>query len=71
MSVEELALRLPRAEKLRLMEALWCDLSQEPDTFESPSWHETALKETEARLAEGSEAVFDWHEAKKILSNNK
>lgn len=71
MSVEELALGLPRLEKLRLMETLWCDLSHQPNTFESPSWHEVALKETEARLADGQEAIFDWSEAKRILANSR
>ena len=34
-------------EKLQAMEALWEDLSREPDRIESPSWHEDVLKETE------------------------
>lgn len=67
MSVEELALSLPRIEKLRLMEALWSDLSSTPDEIESPQWHESALKETESRLAAGAEDVVDWSEAKRIL----
>ncbi|NLT71658.1 MAG: addiction module protein [Verrucomicrobiaceae bacterium] len=71
MSVEELALGLPRLEKLRLMEALWCDLSRHADTFESPAWHEDALKETEARLADGREAIYDWSEVKKILTGQR
>ena len=67
MSVEELALKLPRPAKLRLMEALWNDLSADPDTIDSPSWHELALKETEARLGAGMEEVFDWEDAKRTL----
>jgi hypothetical protein len=51
-------------EKLQAMEALWEDLSREPDHIESPSWHQDVLKETE-RKAESSEARFsNWEKAK-------
>jgi hypothetical protein len=71
MSVEELALGLPRLEKLRLMEALWADLNDSADEIDSPSWHQAALKETEQRLAEGHEIVMDWADAKKQLRKNR
>lgn len=71
MSVEELALGLPRLEKLRLMETLWADLNDSPAEFDSPSWHQAALKETEQRLAEGREMVMDWSDAKKQLRKNR
>jgi hypothetical protein len=63
-SVEELVMRLPRLEKLRLMESLWADLSRTGDEVESPAWHEVVLRETEQRLASGEEEVIDWKEAK-------
>ncbi len=44
-------------EKLRAMEALWEDLSREPDRIESPSWYQDVLKETERRVDSG-EATF-------------
>ncbi len=71
MSVEELALGLPQLEKLRLMEALWTDLSDKSDSIESPRWHEAALKETESRLSDGRETVVDWSEAKRILRERR
>jgi Putative addiction module component len=37
-------------EKFRAMEALWEDLSREPDRIESPNWHQDVLKETESRV---------------------
>ena len=40
-------------EKLQAMEALWEDLSREPDRIESPSWHQDLLKETERRVESG------------------
>lgn len=53
MSVLEQAMGLPRPEKLRLMEALWTDLSLVEEELDSPRWHEAALRETEARVAAG------------------
>lgn len=67
MSVEQLVLSLPRAEKLQLMETLWNDLSQQPELLESPEWHLAELRETESRLEAGTEAVLDWTEAKRLL----
>lgn len=52
--------QLPRNEKLKLMEALWEDLSRPESEFESPAWHAQELAETEQRLAEGKEKVLDW-----------
>jgi len=59
--------KLPRAEKLRLMETLWEELSRSEGEFESPAWHADELAQTERRLAEGKEQVLDWEEAKKKL----
>ncbi len=71
MSVEEFVLGLPRLEKLRLMETLWTNLSNQTGSIESPQWHETALHETESRLADGSETIVDWSEAKQILMKRR
>jgi hypothetical protein len=59
--------QMPRQEKLRLMEALWEDLSRDEAELESPPWHETALTETQQRLANGQEKVLDWEQAKADL----
>ena len=67
MTVREQALKLPRVEKLRLMEELWMDLSRNGEKFESPQWHEAALRETEERRTRGLEKAIDWDEAKKQL----
>lgn len=58
---------LPRPEKLRLMEALWSDLSLADEDFDSPSWHGVALRDTEARVASGEEQQVNWDEAKRRL----
>lgn len=49
------------------MEVLWADLSKSAADFESPPWHEQALKETEQRLEAGKEEVLDWEVAKQTL----
>ena len=66
MSVSEIQ-ALPRVEKLRLLETLWDDLSRDDVQMESPAWHETALAETQQRLASGQEQVLDWEQAKVAL----
>lgn len=58
---------LSREDKLRVMEAIWEDLSKESDQVESPEWHRQALKETEQRLKSGEEKMIDWPAAKKEL----
>lgn len=58
---------LSREEKLRVMEAIWEDLSRDAEQVESPDWHREALEETDRRLESGQERVVDWHKAKKEL----
>jgi len=59
--------QMPRREKLRLMEALWADLSRDKETLESPAWHADALRETAERVASGEEKMLDWEQAKSKL----
>ncbi len=55
--------RLPLAEKLQVMEAVWDDLARR-DEVEVPEWHKQLLDERE-RMVESGEAKFvDWEEAK-------
>ncbi len=58
---------LSRAEKLRVMEAIWEDLSKDDDQLESPQWHQKALQQTEERLEKGQEDTVDWSDAKRTL----
>jgi hypothetical protein len=67
MTVLEQAMGLPRSEKLRLMEALWTDLSLIEEGLDSPGWHGAALRETDARVSAGEEQQMDWDEAKRFL----
>ena len=58
---------LSKEDKLRMMEAIWEDLSKESDEIESPQWHKKALQSTEQRLKLGDEKTVDWQTAKKEL----
>ncbi|MDY6825290.1 MAG: addiction module protein [Thermodesulfobacteriota bacterium] len=60
---------LSKEEKLRVMEAIWEDLSREDKGVESPGWHQKALQETERRFSTGDEKIVDWQAAKKELRN--
>lgn len=66
MSIAELR-KLPPAEKLKIIEALWSDLAGDEDAFQSPAWHEEELKKTEADYTAGRLEVLDWEDAKKGL----
>lgn len=58
---------MSREEKLRVLEAIWAELSRDDVQVESPTWHEEVLKETEARVAAGRERIVDWQAAKQEL----
>ena len=58
---------LSKAEKLRVMEDIWEDLSKEEGELDSPDWHREALRKTERRFSSGQEKVVDWETAKKEL----
>lgn len=66
-ALEEQILKLPKAQKISLMESLWSDLSQGVEAFEVPDWHLKALDETEKRIEEGKEQFEDWAEVKRKL----
>lgn len=63
MSIAELR-KLPKAEKLRIIQALWEDLASDDDAVPSPAWHEDELRKTEADYSAGRVDVVDWEEAK-------
>ena len=61
--------QLTRTEKLRMLEALWQDLSGDETALIPPGWHEDALKQAEQALASGQAEFIDWQSAKSILRN--
>ena len=66
MSIIELQ-RLPKIEKLRIIEVLWDGLAGDVDEIEPPAWHVNELAKTEERLRKGEEEVLDWRDAKAEL----
>lgn len=54
-------------EKLKLMNALWEDLSATPDQVELPSWHREELEKTKARRKLGLEEPMTLEEARSRL----
>ena len=66
MSIAELR-KLPKAEKLQIVEALWADLIEGQQEFESALWHGEVLRETEKKYAAGEIETLDWEAAKKEL----
>jgi hypothetical protein len=59
--------QMTTADKLRVMEELWKDLTRKENEFESPAWHLKVLQEREERLEAGEETPIDWETAKKEL----
>ena len=59
--------RMTIADKLRVLERIWEDLSRSDLDLPSPKWHEDVLNAREKRLAEGTEPVDDWDQAKKRI----
>ncbi|HET9132053.1 MAG TPA: addiction module protein [Terriglobia bacterium] len=52
------------AEKLKVMESLWDDLSRTPSELESPEWHGTILAERRSKIKGGKGRFKDWQKAK-------
>ncbi|MDY0361446.1 MAG: addiction module protein [Desulforegulaceae bacterium] len=58
---------LPVAEKIKVMEFIWEELTFNQKEYVSPDWHRHELEKTAKRMLEGREKVFDWSEAKRLL----
>ena len=54
-------------DKIRLMEALWQDLSGGDEVVQSPGWHADVLAERVSRAESGQDTFIDWDAAKKLL----
>jgi hypothetical protein len=54
-------------EKLALLEALWIELSSEPDQIDIPQWHKDILDERMREAESGSVEIIDWEVAKQQI----
>jgi hypothetical protein len=59
--------RMPFPEKLALLEAVWAELSSEPDQIEIPQWHKEILDERLQAAESGSVELIDWEVAKQQI----
>ena len=60
--------RMTVNEKLRAMEALWADLSQQEQHVPVPQWHKSVLADRERMVREGKARFIDWDSAKKRIA---
>lgn len=58
-------------EKLRVLEALWDDLSRHEEELEPPAWHLELLRERKRQEEAGEATYSDWEEAKERLFRRK
>ena len=63
--------RMSREDKLRAMEALWADLTQDEAETESPGWHGAVLRETEQLVREGKAKFSDWQSARRRIRRER
>jgi len=59
--------KMTTADKLRLMEDLWQNLTTEDPEITSPAWHGDILAERDRLISSGEEQLIDWEVAKKQL----
>jgi len=59
--------KLPMHEKLALLEAVWAEISPDPDELEVPQWHKDLLDERRDAYERGEIRVIDWEDAKKEI----
>jgi hypothetical protein len=59
--------KMPFNEKLRIMEAIWDDISRAETDLEVAQWHKELLDERERLIAEGKARFLEWDDAKKKI----
>jgi hypothetical protein len=60
--------QMPFEEKLRLLEAVWAELSLEPDKIEVPQWHKDILDERDQAVQAGRDQILEWRKPRKRSS---
>jgi putative addiction module component (TIGR02574 family) len=60
---------MPLPDKIALLEALWTDLSTEPEQVEIPQWHKDILDERLQAAERGDVEIIDWEMAKEQIRN--
>ena len=70
MSISEVK-RLPLAEKLQIMEAIWDDLRAQAERVPVPQWHRDLLDERRKAVEEGREELLNWDKIKDSLPSRR
>ncbi len=70
MSIAEIK-KLPLAEKLQLMEALWDELRERAEQVPVPEWHKQLLDERRKAVEAGTEELLDWDSVKNQLGSRR
>jgi len=70
MSVADIQ-RMPLAEKLQLMEALWDDLRSHVKESPIPEWHKELLDERRKAVESGKEEVLEWDDVKDTIGRRR
>jgi putative addiction module component (TIGR02574 family) len=60
--------KLPLSEKLELLEAVWSELSADPDTIDVPDWHKEILDQRQSGIEQGSMKPIAWELAKEQIN---
>jgi len=62
--------KLPVAEKLRIMEAIWLDMRERIDDAEIPEAHRRLLDERRTRVATGEAKLQAWDDVKHTIGRS-
>ena len=65
--LEKAIQKLPKLEKLGIMESILADLLKGEDPIQAPDWHHLKLEATEKNIQEGKEHFEDWNAAKEAI----
>ena len=59
--------KMTNLDKIALMEKLWDDLCQDPESIQSPDWHKDVLEAREKEIREGKAKVTSFDKAKERI----
>ena len=66
-ALEKEVLRLPKLQKISMMEKIWEDLSKGRQGLYLTEWHEQELEKTQQLIDTGEAKFLDWEEAKRQI----
>ena len=61
--------KMTRLDKLAIMERLWDDLCQDPDSIPSPQWHKGVLETREQEITERKAKFSSFDTAKERIKD--